>query len=160
MEEKQIEKKAEDRIIRLLSKDIEGKMTVYSGLTKIKGISWSMANAICNVLGIEKKRKLGSLDEKELDRIKNFTKEQKIPSFLFNRKFDPETGENRHLIGNELELRNDFDIKKMKKIKSYKGARHVSGQPVRGQRTKAHFRQHKGKSSAKKSRGAVNEKKA
>ena len=34
----------------------------------------------------------------------------------------------------------EFDIKMMKMIKSYKGVRHAIGQPVRGQRTKAHFR--------------------
>ena len=28
----------------------------------------------------------------------------------------------------------------MKKIKSYKGWRHAMGQPVRGQRTRSHFR--------------------
>ena len=39
-------------------------------------------------------------------------------------------------------------IRRMKKIKPYKGVRHSIGQPVRGQRTKANFRRNKGKSSA------------
>ena len=37
-------------------------------------------------------------------------------------------------------MKREFDIKRMKKIKSYKGARHSAGQPVRGQRTRSHFR--------------------
>ena len=45
-----------------------------------------------------------------------------------------------HLISTDLKLRKEFDIKFMKKIKSYKGMRHASGLPVRGQRTRAHFR--------------------
>ena len=40
----------EERIVRILSKDIEGKMKIYPGLTKVKGISWSLSNAICMVL--------------------------------------------------------------------------------------------------------------
>jgi len=36
-----------ERIIRILSKDIPGNMTLYSGLTRIKGISWAVSNAIC-----------------------------------------------------------------------------------------------------------------
>ena len=41
----------------------------------------------------------------------------------------------------------EFDIKRMKKMRSYKGIRHASGLPVRGQRTKSHFRK-KGKNKA------------
>jgi len=34
------EEKNEEKLIRIMSKDIEGKMKIYPGLTKIKGISW------------------------------------------------------------------------------------------------------------------------
>ena len=44
------------------------------------------------------------------------------------------------MIGSNLKLRREFDIRLMKKIKSYKGMRHAIAQPVRGQRTKSHFR--------------------
>ena len=37
-------------------------------------------------------------------------------------------------------MKKDFDIRRLKKIRSYKGVRHTSGQPVRGQRTRSHFR--------------------
>lgn len=47
----------ENRVVRILSKDIEGKKTVYVGLTQIKGVSWAIANAICLKLGIDKKEK-------------------------------------------------------------------------------------------------------
>ena len=48
------------RIIRIMQKDIEGGMKLYPGLTKIKGVSWSFSNALCNKLGIDKKRKMAS----------------------------------------------------------------------------------------------------
>ena len=49
------EENYEGKMIRILSKDIEGRMTLYSGLTKIKGISWSVSNAICKHLKFDKK---------------------------------------------------------------------------------------------------------
>lgn len=139
------EEKHYEKIIRILSTDIEGGMKVYPGLTKIKGISWSFSNAICNKLSIDKRKKISALTEEEIKKITEFAKNPKLPQFIFNRKRDFETGEDRHLIGVEMEMRKDFDIKRMKKIKSYKGIRHMSGQPVRGQRTKAHFRTKKTK---------------
>lgn len=146
MEQKQIEKKSEDRIVRILSKDIEGRLKVYPGLTKIKGISWAFSNAICRILGINKNRKIGSLTDKEVGKISEFIKSPKIPNFLMNRRFDFETGKNLHLNGSDLDLRKDFDIKRLRNIKSYRGLRHVAGLPMRGQRTRANFRRHRAKS--------------
>ena len=37
------------------------------------------------------------------------------------------------------------NVRRMRKIKSYKGVRHSSGLHVRGQRTKSNFRKSKGK---------------
>ncbi|PIO08394.1 30S ribosomal protein S13 [Candidatus Pacearchaeota archaeon CG10_big_fil_rev_8_21_14_0_10_34_12] len=137
--------KNEERIIRILSTDIEGGMKIFPGLTKIKGISWSVSNAICKILKIEKQRKIGSLTAEEIKKISDFVKSIVIPEFLLNRKKDLETGENKHLIGVDLELRNEFDIKRLKKIKSYRGYRHTAKLPVRGQRTRGHFRKNRAK---------------
>lgn len=135
--------KEEFRVIRILSKDIEGKLSIYAGLTKIKGVSWSFSNAVCRKLGISRDRKIGSLTEEEIKKISDFIKNPDVPVFIMNRKYDYDSGINRHLIGTDLELRKDFDIKKLKKIKTYRGVRHAAGQPVRGQRTKSHFRAQK-----------------
>jgi small subunit ribosomal protein S13 len=139
------EEKYKERMIRILSEDIEGGMTVYAGLTKIKGISWSLANAICKVLKIDKNRKIGSLTDAEVKKISDFIKNPQIPPFIFNRRFDFETGKDKHLTGTNLELQKEFDIKRLKKIKSYRGIRHSAGLPVRGQRTRSHFRKNKAK---------------
>jgi small subunit ribosomal protein S13 len=37
-------------------------------------------------------------------------------------------------------MKKEFDIKRLRKIKSYRGIRHASKLPVRGQRTRANFR--------------------
>ena len=150
------EQKEQSRIIRILSKDIEGNMKVYPGLTKIKGISWSLSNAICNLLGIDKNRKISSLNEEEIAKITEFVKSAKdIPVSLLNRRKDFESGEDKHLIGSDLELQKEFDIKRLKKIKSYRGLRHLSNLPMRGQRTKSNFRKNRRKGSGIKKKTKV-----
>ncbi len=139
------EKRQEERMIRILSQDIEGNMRIYPGLTKIKGVSWSLSNAVCKKLNIDKNRKIGSLTSEEVKKITEFIKNPEMPEFIFNRRHDFETGKNKHLTGTNLELRTDFDIKRLKKIRSYRGIRHGAGLPVRGQKTRGNFRPNKKK---------------
>ena len=146
MEQKQAqEKRYEEKVVRILSKDIEGGMKIYPGLAKIKGVSWSLSNAVCKKLKLDKNRKIGSLTQEEIKKISEFIKDPKVPEYLLNRRRDFSTGENKHLVGSYLELQKDFDIKRLKKIKSYKGIRHAIGLPVRGQRTRGNFRKNKRK---------------
>ena len=63
------EKKYEEKLVRILSEDIEGGMKVYAGLTKVKGISCGLSNALCNALKIDKNRKIGSLTPEEIKKI-------------------------------------------------------------------------------------------
>lgn len=145
--EKNNSQKEEERIVRIVSKDIEGKMNLYAGLTKIKGVSWSVSNAVCISLGFDKKRKIGSLTEEEIKKITDFIKNPKIPKYLLNRENDFEDGKDKHLTSSDLELKQEFDIKRLKKIKAYRGFRHMSGLPMRGQRTKSNFRRNRAKGS-------------
>ena len=142
--------KYDEKIIRIRSRDIPGNMAIYPGLTRITGISWAVSNAICKIMKLDKKQKVGSLNEKEIAAISDFVDKMDILGYLKNRKRDPETGEDTHLIGINLELRKDFDIKRLRKIKSYRGIRLGAGLPTRGQRTRSHFRKNKGKAGIKK----------
>jgi small subunit ribosomal protein S13 len=149
--EKPEEKKAdlhEYRLIRILAKDLAENRKVHSGLTSIKGISWSFSNALCKKLKLSKDKKIGDLSKDEIAQIENFVKEADVPAFLKNRRKDLDTGEDKHFHGSDLSIRTEFDIKRLKKIKSYKGQRHNAGLPVRGQRTKSNFRRNRKKSGA------------
>lgn len=148
----------EEKLIRILSKDIPGNMKVYAGLTRIKGISWAMSNAICKILKIPKSKKIVELSQQEIEKISEFAKKPATPKYIMNRPNDLESGENRHLIGNDLELQTEFDIKRLKKIKSYRGYRHLYGQPTRGQKTRSHFRKNKSKGVGIKKKKASKEK--
>jgi small subunit ribosomal protein S13 len=149
-EQKQAQKqqRSEERIVRILSQDIEGKMTLYAGLSRIKGVSWSLANAICKLLKMDKKKKIGALTDEEIQIIVEFIKNpEKVPTFLLNRRNDLTTGEDKHLVGSDLDLQKEFDIKRLKQTRSYRGYRHALGLPLRGQRTKSNFRRNRGKGS-------------
>lgn len=146
-------KETDYRLIRILSKDIKSTKTVYNGLTSIKGISWSFCNAMCTKLKIDKNKKIEQLTPAEIEKITEFVKNPKLPSYMLNRQKDVDSGEDKHLNGSDLDLQKEFDIKKMKKMKSYKGIRHGFGLPVRGQRTKSHFRKNRKKNAAAASKG-------
>src|SRR3989344_9483268 len=155
MEQKQIqkekgrppEKKDFFSLVRIVQTDIPGNKSVIVGLTYIKGVSWSISNALCIILNIDKNKKIVNLNEQEIEKITNFLKgdNSALPNFLLNRRKDFETGKDSHLIGSDLDVKKEFDIRRLKKIRSYRGLRHAFGQPTRGQRTKSHFRTRKGK---------------
>ncbi|MEA3248525.1 MAG: 30S ribosomal protein S13 [Nanoarchaeota archaeon] len=130
-------------LIRILGKDVRGDKELFTEITKISGISWTFANAVCKVLKIDKHQKIEDFSEEEIVKIEEFIKNPSIPRFLKNRRKDFEEGRDKHFSGADLRLRKEFDIKRMRKIKSYKGIRHAAGLPVRGQRTKSNFRKNR-----------------
>ena len=134
--------------VRIANTDLDGNKAIGNALIKIKGISFMLSNAICRAAAIDTAKKTGYLNDSEVSRIDEVIKEPskfRIPSWLFNRRKDPEDNADKHLIGSGLTFTQDNDIKMMKKIKSYKGIRHMLGLPVRGQRTRSNFRKNKGK---------------
>ena len=128
-------------IVRIASTDIIGTKLLFDGLRKIKGVNFMFSNAICNNLNFDHKKQIGTLNDEDVKRIEHLIKNpETLPKWMLNRRHDYETGKDMHVTGADLNLNKDLDIKRLKKIKSYKGMRHSIGQPVRGQRTRSHFR--------------------
>lgn len=136
-------------IVRVMQTDIPGNKNTLTGLTYLKGVSWGISNAMCKLLKLDPNKKFSDLTPKEIESITKFLEKipPEVPKFLFNRRKDFETGEDYHLTGTSLDMKREFDIRRLKKIRSYRGLRHATGQPTRGQRTKSHFRT-KGKKRA------------
>lgn len=137
------EEKNKKIMIRFITVDLLETTALHIALSKIKGVSYNFSHAICATLKLDKNIPVKNIQEKEkekiIDAIKNPTK-YNIPAWLCNRRKDYETGIDKHLISADLKLQKEFDIKRLKMIKSYRGMRHQKGLPVRGQRTKGHFR--------------------
>jgi small subunit ribosomal protein S13 len=135
-------------IVRIAHVDLAGDKPIKISLKKIKGVGFNLAGAVCNLAGIWKGKKTGELTDseiKKLDSVLTNPKENGIPVWMFNRRKDYETGEDKHLLMGTLDFVKDNTLKRLKKIKCYKGTRHSKGLPARGQRTKANFRRSKGK---------------
>lgn len=135
-------------IVRIANTDLQGTKATGVAITRVKGVGKMYASAIMKVLGIDASVPIGELDPKKYDEIDNAISnpvQYGIPAWLLNRRNDPETGVTSHLLTTELQLTRDADIKKLKKIKSYRGYRHAYRLPVRGQKTKSNFRHNKGK---------------
>ncbi|ADP77681.1 SSU ribosomal protein S13P [Methanothermus fervidus DSM 2088] len=129
-------------IVRLARRDLDGNKNVEEAITGIKGIGKALGKAIARVTGFEGK-KIGYLSDEELEKLEDAIENPGnygIPSWMFNRKKDYRTGENKHLIEADLEMTIREDINRLKRIRSYRGIRHELGLPVRGQRTKSTFR--------------------
>ncbi|MBI3334235.1 30S ribosomal protein S13 [Candidatus Pacearchaeota archaeon] len=129
-----------ETLVRIFGYDIPGSKQVYVGLTRIKGISWSIANAACILLKLPRSKKIVELSKDEIKKIEDFLTKLPVPDFMKNRRKDIETGETSHVYGSTLDMRREFDVKRLKEMKSYKGIRHALRLPVRGQRTRSHFR--------------------
>ncbi|MEX2738131.1 MAG: 30S ribosomal protein S13 [Candidatus Wukongarchaeota archaeon] len=130
-------------IVRIVGTDVKGEAQLFTSLQRIKGVGGSLANAVCRVHEFDRNRKIGTLTDGEIKKIEETLKNPAkygIPSWSLNRRKDLETGEDTHIVGPDLKFTREQDVKRMIKIKSYKGVRHMFGLPVRGQRTRSSFR--------------------
>jgi small subunit ribosomal protein S13 len=130
-------------ITRVAGADLDGEKPLARAIKGIKGVSYTIGKAICNVSGFDPKRKLGSLNESEIKKLEDIIKNPAnyaLPAWILNRRKDRESGRDMHLSGPDLDVAKKFDIQKEIDLKTYKGFRHMLGQPVRGQRTRGHFR--------------------
>lgn len=135
-------------LVRIANTDLEGSKPIAYALRKIKGIGFQFANMICSFSGIEKNKKTGDLTEEDIKKLNGIIADPAkygAPVWMLNRRKDYEDNSNKHLITSDLDFTKDNDLKRLKKIRSYRGVRHMFGLPVRGQRTKSNFRRNKGK---------------
>ncbi len=95
------------------------------GLTYIFGIGRSTAQNILTQSGISFDKKVEEWNDDELNKIRGIITEMKVEGALRS----------------EVQL----NIKRLVDINSYRGMRHRSGLPVRGQRTRTNCRTRKGK---------------
>jgi small subunit ribosomal protein S13 len=135
-------------IVRIANTDLVGQKAIVVALTKIKGISYMYSNMVCRMADVDVNKKAGFLGSQEVERLNDVIKNPEkynVPVWMKNRRRDYESGKDMHIITGDLDFIKEQDLRRLKKIKSYKGLRHAVGLPVRGQRTKSNFRRNKGR---------------
>jgi small subunit ribosomal protein S13 len=126
-------------IVRILDTDLDGKRNIADSLCGIKGVGRRIAKTIVISAGLDPMTKMGNLSDDDVERLKAAinSAEKRLPLWMFNRRKDLITGEDKHIMGTDLTLKFRDDINLLRKIRSYRGIRHERGLKVRGQRTKA-----------------------
>ena len=125
---------------RKLRAQIDGNSKIEHGLTQIRGIGRRFSQAVVKISGLDPNLRIGALAEKDLNRLEEIIMnpiENGIPAWMVNRKKDLVSGQDQHILANQLEITVKRDVDRMKRIKSYKGVRHHLHLKVRGQRTKS-----------------------
>jgi len=147
--------------IRFLEYVLDGDKKVRDALREVKGIGHRLAAAAATALKVGNK-KLGELNEEQINELEKNIKnlQNYVPDWMLNHRNDQFTGQNLNYIGTDLDIAVKQDIDFMKKIRCYKGIRHMMGQPVRGQRTKTSFRKGKSVGVVKKKRAPAKAKPA
>ena len=110
---------------RIKGVDIPNNKRIEIALTYIYGIGRSLSNQILKDAKIDVNKKAGSLDNDELNRIREEIE--------------------KYTIEGDLRREVNMNIKTKMEINSYQGTRHKRGLPVRGQRTNRNARTRKGK---------------
>jgi len=146
--EKKVSKPSvEKKIIRIAESDLDGSKKLEHALIGIKGVSWSYAHALREALNFENKP-LGDFSEADIEKIKDALKNPQnygLPSWVLNRRNDPFTGKSSHLLASDLILSQKMDIRFLKAIKCYRGVRHSFNYKSRGQKTRSHGANYRGR---------------
>ncbi len=126
-------------IVRIVGNDIPGSKKIIVGLTQIRGIGYTFANAILESLKINTNSNIGNLTNSQVESIEKIIKDPSsanFPEWFLNRQKDLETGATKHLITSDIALTVRNDIEREKSVNSWRGYRHMYGLKVRGQRTR------------------------
>lgn len=126
--------------VRVYGIVLDGNKDVRRSIMKIKGIGYRTSKVIAKTL--DTNAKLGSLTDKQIEDLEGIIKNfgEKVPFWMVNHQKEMVSGKDIHVTGTDLDQAVKADIDHMKKMRCYKGVRHILGQPVRGQRTKTSFR--------------------
>jgi small subunit ribosomal protein S13 len=131
----------EDILVRLVDRDLKGTVNVLAGISRVKGAGLMIASAICHILDIDRNKRVGDLSAEDLKKIEDCMRnpaKYNFPKWMLNHRKEPETGEDSHYISADLTLKQNFDIRRMRKMKTHKGHRHALGsKKVRGQSTRS-----------------------
>lgn len=111
---------------RVIGVDIPEKKRLEVALTYIYGVGLSRSKEIIAKLGLNPDMRAHSLTQDDLARLNNMLQSEFVVE-----------GDLRRQVQN--------NIKRLVSIHAYRGLRHRSGLPVRGQRTRTNSRTRKGK---------------
>ena len=113
---------------RISGVNIPSGKRIEIALTYVYGIGSTRAKKICKDASLEPNKRVNSLTEDELTRIRDIV-------------------EKNYTVEGDLRREISMNLKRLIDLGCYRGLRHRKGLPVRGQRTNTNARTRKGKSA-------------
>jgi small subunit ribosomal protein S13 len=126
-------------ILRIMGTDVQGTLKTIYAVSQVRGLSAALANAVLQKAGVNPDLRVGFITESDISKIEDVIKDPAkygIPSWMFNRRKDTESGKDQHILSADLIFKTKTDIDGAKEIRSWRGYRHAYSLKVRGQRTK------------------------
>ena len=114
---------------RIAGINVPQTKVVHVALTYIYGIGKKFSNDICTKLSISKNKRVNSLTENEILKIREFI-------------------DKNYKVEGDLRREVSLNIKRLVDLATYRGSRHTKKLPVRGQSTHCNARTRKGKAIA------------
>ncbi len=111
---------------RVIGIDIPDNKRLEISLTYIYGVGRELSNEIIGKLGLDPNMRAHKLTQDDIARINNLLQAE-------------------YIVEGDLRRQIQNNIKRLVSIHSYRGMRHRSSLPVRGQRTRTNSRTRKGK---------------
>lgn len=129
-------------MVRIIETDIDGNLPLVYALQRIRGIGQRMAESVAYRENLPPYEKIGELSDEQIEQLDGALRDlhKNMPVWMLNRRKDYDTGADLHLVGNDIKMRVEDDIGRLRKIRSYRGIRHETGHKVRGQRTRSNGR--------------------
>ena len=110
---------------RIAGKDIPGHKKITFALQYIYGVGPNRAQKIVKQANIDPAKRARDLTSEEINKVQKLLEE--------------------YAIEGDLRRRVNDNINRLKRIKCYRGIRHIQGLPVRGQRTRTNARTKRGR---------------
>lgn len=110
---------------RIAGIDLPNNKALEYGLTKIYGLGMTSSRALCDMLHLDRSKKVSELTEEDVAKLRRAI-------------------EDHFVVEGALRTQSSLGIKRLIDIGSYRGLRHRRGLPARGQRTKTNARTRKG----------------
>lgn len=111
---------------RVIGIDIPDNKRLEISLTYIYGIGRAVSNQIIEKMGLDRNMRAHKLTEDDIARLNGLLQSE-------------------YLVEGDLRRQVQNNIKRLVSIHSYRGMRHRTGLPVRGQRTRTNSRTRKGR---------------